>query len=89
MNAFFLATRTDPLTRTESYHYDLAGNMTQFTERKSQLLAISMMGSIAGRGHRKFVSPSSPTAANTDSFSCCTLAAAFPMTHLLLDNWTH
>ena len=30
-----LATRVDPLTRSESYQYDLAGNITQFTDRKS------------------------------------------------------
>ena len=30
-----LATRVEPLTRSESYQYDLAGNMMQFMDRKS------------------------------------------------------
>lgn len=32
-----LATRKDALNRTESYQYDLAGNLTQFTDRKNQV----------------------------------------------------
>jgi len=31
-----LATRVDLLTRSESYQYDLAGNMRQFMDRKSR-----------------------------------------------------
>jgi len=31
-----LATRVDLLTRSESYQYDLAGDMTQLMDRKSQ-----------------------------------------------------
>jgi RHS repeat-associated protein len=32
-----LATRTDPLLKDESYQYDPAGNLTQFTDRKNQI----------------------------------------------------
>jgi YD repeat-containing protein len=32
-----LATRKDALNRTENYQYDLAGNLTQFTDRKNQV----------------------------------------------------
>jgi YD repeat-containing protein len=32
-----LVTRTDALNRQESYQYDLAGNLTQFTDRKNQI----------------------------------------------------
>jgi YD repeat-containing protein len=31
-----LATRVNPLTRSESYQHDLASNMTQLMDRKSQ-----------------------------------------------------
>jgi YD repeat-containing protein len=39
-----LATRRDPLLRTESYQYDLAGNMSQFTDRKSQVTTYTYDG---------------------------------------------
>jgi YD repeat-containing protein len=32
-----LATRKDALNRQESYQYDLAGNLSQFTDRKNQV----------------------------------------------------
>ncbi len=32
-----LATRTDPLLNSESYQYDLAGNLTQFTDRRGKV----------------------------------------------------
>jgi len=36
-----LATRKDALNRTESYQYDPAGNLTQFTDRKNQVTTFS------------------------------------------------
>ncbi len=34
-----MATRTDPLTHAASYAYDLNDNLTQITDRKSQVTA--------------------------------------------------
>ena len=39
-----LATRKDPLLRTETHLYDLSGNQSQFTDRKSQVAIYSYDG---------------------------------------------
>jgi YD repeat-containing protein len=36
-----VATRTDPLTHSESFAYDLAGNLASHTDRKSQVATFS------------------------------------------------
>ncbi|MGE0471767.1 MAG: RHS repeat domain-containing protein [Nitrospira sp.] len=47
-----LSGRTDPLGRSESYAYDLVGNLKQFTDRKGQTTTFTYdaLNRLTGRG---------------------------------------
>ncbi len=63
-----LATRKDPLLNTESYQYDLAGNLSQFTDRRGKLTTFNYDG-LNRRTFAGFGTQAGPTYESTITYN--------------------